>query len=130
MRYAPRLYARALVKILGATRTTEAKLKVLKRLITVVKRHGDERHLTKIAAALEQEFLKQSGRRRVTIETARPLAEPEQRKIQKLLQPTDVVTKEVLPELMAGFRLTINNERQLDGTLQKKLNCLISNFLS
>ena len=59
-------------------------------------------------------------RRSVVIETARLLSA--RGLAEEILKPSDVVEEKIDPELIAGVRITINDELQFDGSLRRKLN--------
>ncbi len=126
MKYAPHIYAKALVEVLDDTSkhdTPRVKDDVIaKNFLALVKENGDESHLKKILEEASRFARGKSGVRKVTIESAREL-QPSQKKMMKdFLKPGDVVEERIDPELIAGVRIILNDEVQFDGSLKNKLN--------
>ena len=64
--------------------------------------------------------------RDVFIESGRPLGKSQETLIKHLLKPGDAVRHRTDPGLVAGVRVTVNDEMQFDGTLAAKLDILFS----
>lgn len=121
MKYTPRLYAQALAEALSQRAGQEEKERMIRNFLRLVRKNGDERGLNKIVAEAENLLLEKSGRRKVLLESARPLSDKQKKLIHKTLQTGDVVEEKVSPELVAGVKITVNEGLQWDGTLQRKL---------
>jgi F0F1-type ATP synthase delta subunit len=89
-----------------------------------VRKSGDWHNLPKILAAADRELRARTGRRAITIASARNLDTANRKLLASLIRAEDVVREETDPALVAGVRVTIENELQLDGTLARKLNRL------
>lgn len=113
MKYSPRLYAQALAAAKGK--------EVIPNFLKLLRKNGDERLLPKIVAEAEKLILVKSGRRKVVIESARPLSDQQKKLLHKALKPGDVVEEKISPELVAGVKIIVNNELQFDATLARKL---------
>ena len=82
--------------------------------------------MPKIAAATEKMFYARKGINKIEVASARPLPQPARKLFHTLLNPKDKVEEQILPELVAGVRITVNDERELDMSLKRKLQKLFS----
>jgi F0F1-type ATP synthase delta subunit len=119
MKHAPHLYARALAELIA-----EGKHKnIEENFLALLKKNRDLKHLPKIIQLAERNLVAQDGGREVVVETAHPVSDIK-KKIHALLKPHDIVREETNPELLSGMRITINGERQIDGSLKTQLDQL------
>ena len=75
----------------------------------------------KIIGSIEGMLLKEKGGQRVVVETARALDEKILENIRTQFKKEDVVAYKVNPLLIAGIRISINNEYIIDSSLKAKL---------
>jgi hypothetical protein len=101
MKYKAKDYAKAIIQ------AKKADAAVILRLL---QKNGDMKKAKEIIA-----LIKKSLYRNITIETARKV----QMKWPK--QKSDLVEEKIAPGLIAGARITIDGERQLDFSLKNKL---------
>jgi F0F1-type ATP synthase delta subunit len=130
MKYTLQDYARAL----DAVRNDPAvKPEVaVKNFLAILRRNGDEGHLKKILdEAVRMSHVnagagsgKGAAMRDVVIESARPLSKSQAGLIKNFLKPGDVVGYRVNPDLVAGMKITVNDETQFDGSMKAKLEAL------
>lgn len=123
MRYSPKLYAKAFTAALDSKIADDM---AIQNFLSLIRRNGDWPSIKKILAKTEKLIREKTGRRKVTIETARPLKDSLRRKIHALIEPKDIREEKINLELVAGARITINDETQLDGSLERKLNALFT----
>ncbi|MEK7212359.1 MAG: F0F1 ATP synthase subunit delta [Patescibacteria group bacterium] len=119
----PKIYAQALARVLTKKPSAAEEKKIITNLLIAVRRRGDTKQLPKIIAATEGILRTRDGRRKVEVQTARPIPSLKQR-FHKLIRPSDVVQEKINPELVAGMRIIINDELQFDGSLRRKLGKL------
>ncbi len=125
MKYAPLLYAKALADaILGAAHTTDEE-KILKNFLNVVRKNGDERELRKIVGIAEKFIVQNSGGKLVEVTTAREVKRPTEL-LKTIVDPQDVLRETIDPNIVSGIKITVNDEREFDATLTKKLNALFN----
>jgi F0F1-type ATP synthase delta subunit len=132
MKYAPHIYAKALVEVLEdvGKKKTETKAKddaIAKNFLALVRKNGDEGHLKKILEEASRFARGKSGLRKVTVESARILNAAQKKTVEHFLKPGDVVEERIDPELIAGIRIVLNDELQFDGSLKNKLNRALGN---
>jgi F0F1-type ATP synthase delta subunit len=129
MKYPAHIYAKALVEVLGDATGARAKddAKIAENFMALVKKNGDEGHLKKILEEASRFARGKSGVRKITVESARVLASTQKATLQQFVKPGDVVEERIDPELIAGIRITLNDEMQFDGSLKNKLNKVLGN---
>ena len=123
MKYPASTMAKALARALHDA-TPETSEKIGKNFITIVKKYDA---LKKSGAILDEASrikMSAEGRRRVLIQTARPLPQEKLAVIKKLFSDKDVISEKTDPALIAGVKITVNDEEMLDNTLKRKLEKL------
>ncbi len=126
MKYAPHWYARALAEAIMAPgadgRTIARNFKAL------LARNGDERQARKILEEAARFARGREGIRKVAVESARTLTPAQRGSLGAFLRPGDVVEEEIAPELVAGVRVFVDDERLYDGSLKGKLDALFDDI--
>ena len=124
MKYSVNAYAKALAEAAldGKAHAPE----VIKNFLALVRKNGDEAHMRSIIAAAERFMWKKSALRKVTVESARKLKQPVHALFREIIGSNDVVEERINAALVAGVRITINEEMQLDGSLRGTLDKLFS----
>jgi len=122
MKYAPYIYARALLAVIREGNI--APEAVGKRLITVAKKNGDHSNLISIIREAERIIRKETEVRKIHFETARATAPDLFEKFRTAFRAEDVIETSVNPSLLAGVRITINDEEMIDATLQGRMKRL------
>lgn len=120
MKYSPDQYARAFIEVFKEVPKDE-RLGVLKRFIKLVAKNGDLARSSKIIEAVENILIKKNGGRLIEIDVARSVRIA----MQKLFSSKDKVVLHINSELIAGMRITIDGERELDNTLKRKLEKIL-----
>ena len=129
MKYAPHVYAKALVEVLsapaagseaGSHKMTDDEL--AKNFLALVRKNGDERYLRKILEEASRFARGKSGVRKVTVESARALIPSQKAMIAHFVKAGDMVEERIDPDLIAGIKIILNDEMQFDGSLKNKLN--------
>ena len=112
MKYAPSIYARAFWESKPDSR----------KFLKAVGKNGDFARIDHIVAALENYTTKKNGGRVIHLEVAR-----DQKLIEKFkFTAKDRVRVSINPSLVAGIKISIDGERELDMSLTRKLNKLFS----
>lgn len=126
MKYGYRLYAEALADAIGKDPKGPAEKKIRTNFIALLQKNGDMSQLSRILGETERILMRRSGRRRVMLETARPPTPANRAEIKKLFEARDSVEERITPELVAGIRVTVNDELQWDGSLAKKIRTIFA----
>jgi len=101
MKHKAKEYAKALA---------EVKKFNLKNFLRLLEKNGDRKKLKEIVALAEKMLY-----RKITIETARKV------KVAWPKKKSDLIEEKINPSLIAGVKITVNGEKQLDFSLKNKL---------
>lgn len=129
MKFSTFIYAQALAQAIADPAAQGEE--IIKNFMALVVKNGDGAHLKKIVAEAARLVHRKSGVRDITLESARAL-HPEQKKTLHghFAKSSDAVEEKVNPELVAGTRVTVNDELQFDGSLRTKLDQLFQRMSS
>jgi F0F1-type ATP synthase delta subunit len=121
MKYSIQNYAKALV---GAIENlgTKSDAAIGKNFLAIVQKNGDEARLPKILDEAGRLARARGGAREVVIASARPLSDPQKKALHRFIKTGDIVRYVVDPDLVAGVKITVNDEMQFDGTMKAKLD--------
>lgn len=117
MKYQPKQYAEAFVQSGGNDR-------LLPALIQALRDNGDRTRAPQVAREIEKLLVRREGGRMVDIEFARAQDPKSLEKIIGKFHARDRVSTSVRPELVAGARVLVDGERELDMSLSGKLEKL------
>lgn len=126
MKYAPHLYAKALAEVIAAP-GADARA-IVKNFMALLTKNGDEGQARKILEEAARFARGKEWIRKVSLESARPLTLRQKKALAPLLAPTDVVEEEIVPELVAGVRVFVDDGELFDGSLKGKLDMLFKNI--
>jgi len=98
--------------------------KLLQRFTALIRKNGDWSRSPQILKAVETAWRRKHKRPLVVVESARPLSHKQLEEIKKGLHDSGRMSafdieEKLRPELVAGVRITIDEERQLDASLQQ-----------
>ena len=118
MRWKPAIYAKAfLAAIDGGAHAEEAS----KRLAKTLKRYGDRSLADGVLRAVERELVSRAGAQMVEVQFARPPKPAVLKTILGDFSKKDRVTTSIKLKLVAGTRIVINGDEELDLSLVGKL---------
>jgi F0F1-type ATP synthase delta subunit len=126
MRYSPQQYAIAFADLAERAKTEAERAKLVKDFWATVRRNGDGGKAERIANEAERLLARRLGRKHWLVESARPLAEDARKLLHGIAAKDDVIEAQLDPDLIAGVRVTADNEHQYDGSLRMKLNALFT----
>jgi len=119
-KYSSKTYARALSVLI----LEKESKKNLNGFLDFIRKNGDLKKTKEVIALTEAIFYKKTGKRKITLEIARKI---ERKNILKdFFQEGDIVKEKINPELIAGLKVNVNNEKQLDYSLKSKLDNLLT----
>ncbi len=122
MRYKPKIYAEALAEAILGKDADEKK--ILENFLKLLEKNRDMGKAKEIIALAEKIFIKKTGRRYLTIESARKIKAKQKGLVDSVLQKGDIVDEKINKNLLAEKKIIIDNENQFDGSMQKKLDNL------
>lgn len=124
MKYSPTIYAKSLIAVLRDTPPARHG-RIIKNFVGVMGKYGDWRVHENVVAAFRRALAEVHGGRIVRIETARTLPQRLRESIEtSVVKEQDIVEECINPALIAGVRVSVNDEREFDGSLQRKLKKL------
>ena len=119
MKYSPILYARSLFAVLKDSKPSSHE-SVIKKFWETVRKNGDESRVGKIVNSFEEITVKDRGGRVVLLETAREIPHKIFENFQNLFNTRDLVKKKVNDTLVAGVRVEVDGDMELDYSLNSK----------
>lgn len=122
MKYKSKQYAIALVEIMQKEKDSA---KMVAGFLDFIKKNRDEKKLREILKLAEKLYFKKTGNKKIILETARHQNFKNSELINSLVKKGDVVEEKINKDLIAGVKIVINEERQLDFSLFKKLQELV-----
>ncbi len=123
MKYSPAIYAKAFQEVVdGAPKARQEE--VIKNFCKVIVKNGDAPQIDKICIAIEEQHARTKGGKVVQVEFAREMNEAAIKKITKQFKEHDLVSVKIAPSLIAGVRITVDGEKELDASLSNKLQKL------
>lgn len=126
MKYTAATYAKAFTAALSDEKApSEASL--AKNFMSLLKWTRDIKFRDKIMEVLEEAIVRAKGGRYVTIETPLPLSPYQAKQIRTIFTSKDLVKDSINPDLIAGIRIIINREIELDASMKRKLSKLFPN---
>lgn len=124
MKHKPKIYAQALAEIAMKSASAQEALAWQSNFLKLLEKNGDMQKASQILSLAKKIFIKKTGRRQLTIESARKIHAPQRKLVDSILQKGDVVEEKINKNLLAGIKIIIDGEEQFDASMQKKLNNL------
>lgn len=121
MNYSSKNYADAFCLAVLSAKNDAAQEKCIKNFLDLLKKNRDQRKSNEIFSLAEKIISQKTGARFVVVESARPLSPQNKKLLEGITKPGDHVERKVNKYLVAGVKITINNEMQLDGSFSKKI---------
>mgnify|MGYP001595321052 CR=1 FL=1 len=125
MNYSPKVYAQSFCKAIISVKNDNEAQKRVDNFLSLIKHNRDKRKLKDILLIVEKINSQKKGYQRVLIETARKINEKNEKIIKKIIKSEDRVETKIDNRLIAGVRITIDDEIQFDGSLSKKLKNIL-----
>ena len=120
MKYSVSNYVKAFVEIAADLKPLEME-RALSSFVNVVSKNGDLPHMDKIVDEIHRELVTGNGGRWVELEVAGEASIPLLEKFTKSFSSKDHVANAINSSLVAGVRITIDREYELDNSLSGKL---------
>ena len=115
MRYSPKQYALAILDLMTHKKAEDSK--IAKNFLKLLEKNGDIKKAKHILVLAEALYFKKTDTRKITIETARKI-----KNVSKIFaEKGDVIEEKINPDIIAGLKIIINGEKQLDFSLKNRL---------
>ncbi|MBI2024303.1 F0F1 ATP synthase subunit delta [Candidatus Giovannonibacteria bacterium] len=125
MKYSPESYAKAFLDALSRMdKKDEGKL--IKKFISVLAKNGDLGNFEKISIAIKKIITKRGNGKFIDLELARPMNKKLMDATLKNFSDKDHVEIKYRPDLLAGCRILMDGERELDYSFKRRLKNLFS----
>ncbi len=125
MKHSRKTYAKAFGELAAQSRSRTEEATLVKNFLRTIAKNNDTHQLKKIFEETEKLLRVKSGRRTIVVETARALPGLPGR-LKNFLNKNDLLEEKKNPELIAGIKITVNDEEQFDGTLKRKIEKLFT----
>ncbi len=119
MKYKSKDYANALVEILQDIKIDGKKIS--EGFIKLLERQNDLKKSKEILEKAEFLLAKKFGKKSIVFESARKLSENQKNILFKNIDKQDIVKEKINKDLIAGIKIIVDNEKQFDASMQKKL---------
>ncbi len=119
-RYKSKIYAEALVNSFFGKADDK---KIVNNFLKLLEKNQDLKKAREIIALAESLFLKKLGNKKIILETARKV--DAKNLIKSFVKKGDIVEEKINSKLIAGIKIIVNNNKQLDFSLASKLNKII-----
>jgi F0F1-type ATP synthase delta subunit len=124
MKYNPKIYAISLFEALESA-SQENQDKIIKNFLKVVKKYGDSKKLKDILDEFTDLVVKKTGGKNIKVELARHVSDETMLKIKNSFNPKDFVNFIVNPSLIAGVRILVDGNKELDSTIVGKVKKIL-----
>ncbi len=126
MKIKSKIYSKILVDLIIEKKTPAEQKKVIDRFFKFLEKNGDLKKTREIISLSEILLFKKTGDRKITLETARPLVAVSNVKSSLKIKKGDFISNKINPDIIAGIKITVNSEKQLDFSLKSKLDRIFS----
>ena len=116
-----KLYAKALAEILSKENSAAQGKKIIDNFLKLLAKTGQEKKAKVILDLAEEMLLEKQGKRKIIFQTARKMTESQKKILQAFVKNGDIVKEKINPEIIAGIKIIINNNRQFDASMLSKL---------
>ncbi len=119
MKIKPRIYAIALADIVMDKKNASNEKRIIHSFLRLLEKNRDMKKAKEIISLVEAIFFEKTGNKKVILEMARKI--DTKNILKDFIKKGDVIEEKINPKLIAGIKIIINNEKQLDFSLQKKI---------
>lgn len=121
MKYSSSLYSKAFLDIRKNFYAGQDETKLIRNFLKVVKKNNDWFQIDKIFKEICKMAVKERGGKLVKIEFARPVSKELIEKIKSIFSEKDLFDISFYPHLVAGIRILLDDELELDNSIMKKI---------
>ena len=113
--------AKALAELSSEKMSADKESKAIDGFIRILQQHGMLSKSDKIINLAKDYLLQKKGNNVAVIKTSRPINDSQKKLATSFLKSGDKISYETDPNLIAGMKITINDEKQLDFSLRRKI---------
>ena len=115
-----KLYALALADVIAKKISLQEEKKVIYNFLKLLEKNGKLKNAKKIISLTQKYYLEKTGNKSIILQTARKTIA--KNLLKSLYKEGDIIEEKINPALIAGIKIIINNEKQLDFSLKNKLD--------
>lgn len=115
-----KIYTKALAEIILQKKEVQDKI-IAVNFLKLLEKEGLRSKVKEIISLAENLFLAKQGKHRIIFETAREITSGQKKILHEIAKKGDVIEEKINPDLIAGVKIIINNERQFDASMLKNL---------
>lgn len=123
-----KLYARALAQVLEKPARHNATAlggeesdKIINNFVKLLVEQGYEKKAGEILNLAENMLLAKQGKKKITFETARKTTASQKKMLEGIAEDGDIIKEKINPELVAGVKIVVDGNKQLDCSMLRKL---------
>lgn len=120
MKQKDRLYAKAFVDVISKKTSAKMGNELINNFLKLLEKKGALKNAKKIVDLAEFYYIQQQGNKKIILESARKVNT--KNLLKGLVTEGDIIQEKIKPTLIAGVKVIINNEKQLDFSLKNKLD--------
>ncbi len=128
MRYTVRQYTAALYGALKDGSEAEKRLR-FRRFLMLLRKNRDLARLERILKEFEKQWLRESGLRKVEIESAAPASGKLKEEIKKILGEKILFSEKVNAGILAGVKILVDGELMIDASAKRQLDQILGSRL-
>ena len=126
MRYSSRMYAAAFAASLRGANAQDYERRV-SRFVALLAKNGDLGRAGAVVEEFEKITSQRNGGHYITLEFARAVDKEKESALKTQFSEKDIFKRTITPSLIAGVRMTVDGDRELDVSLAGKLTQLFRN---
>ncbi len=123
MKYSTTQYAISLSEALNKKSESERK-NILKNFVVFLHKNKQLSRLPYIIKELERQHFKKLGVRQVVVESASEISQATRKEIKEIMGDKIFISEKVVPDILAGIRMIIDDETFIDGSARGQLEKL------
>lgn len=121
MKYKSKDYAKALVGLILKETTLTQEKKLSDNFLNLLKKNRDSSKAKEIINLAELLFFKKTGKKKIILEIARKMDSEQKNLFKYLVKKGDIIQEKINKELIAGIKIIVNDEKQIDFSMLKKI---------
>ena len=114
-----KLYAKALAEVVLGENVDDKK--IVNNFVKILLKNGLEKKAKEIVNLAEEIILEKRGNKKIVFQTARKMTAGQKKVLDSVAKKGDIVNEKISPELIAGVKIIINDNKQFDASMAKKL---------
>jgi len=125
MKYPAKIYAKALAELALKEEETRPQAgkerEIVHNFLNLLKKNNDFSGAKKIIELAQKIYFKKTGKKKIVLEVARKLNKDNKKLLWALAKKDDLIEERINPDLIAGVKIIVNEEKQFDQSVLNKL---------